>query len=329
MTRIDRRRQMKVSVVIPVYNAAAYVEQAVQSVLDQPETAEVLMVEDGCPDPDSLPTCRRLAETDDRVRILRHPNGENRGPSASRNLGIEEATCDYIAFLDADDFYLPGRFEVAEQVFADDPTVDAVYEEIGIQFESPESKRAWDRMGQPDVTAIRSDVPPDRVFEEAAPIGKGGKCCLEALTIRKHILEKAGLFDVSLRRQEDGVFFMNLAAYAKMRPGHFDRLVAIRRVHAENHTTRPETWQMYMATWLSVYRWLKPDAGQKARVSLVLECIRRQSRNRASGCTGRLTRSIRLAGCLGHVLRCEPRLAGESVFLRGLARDIYRALRGR
>ena len=320
---------MKVSVVIPVYNAAPYVEQAVQSVLDQPETGEVLLVEDGCPNPDSLPTCRRLAEGDDRVRLLRHPNGENRGPSASRNLGIENATCDFIAFLDADDFYLPGRFEVAEQVFVDDPTVDAVYEEIGIQFEAPEAKRAWDRMGHPDVTAIRSDVSPDRVFEEAAPIGKGGKCCLDALTIRKHVLAKSGLFDLSLRRQEDGVFFMNLAAYAKMRPGHFGRLVAIRRVHTENHTTRPETWRMYMAAWLSVYRWLKPDAGQKARVRLVLECIRRQAGNRASEHTGRLMRSFCLAGCLGHVLRREPRLAGEGVLLRWFARDIFRALRGR
>ena len=100
---------MTVSVVIPVYQAAAFVEQAVESALAQPETGEVLLVEDGSGD-GSLAECERLAAGDGRVRLLRHPNGENRGAGASRNLGIEQSTCPLVAFLDADDYYLLGRF---------------------------------------------------------------------------------------------------------------------------------------------------------------------------------------------------------------------------
>lgn len=76
---------MKVSVVIPVYNAAPFVRDAVESALAQPETGEVILVEDGSLD-DSLTVCRALAAENDRVKLYRHPNGENCGAGASRFL---------------------------------------------------------------------------------------------------------------------------------------------------------------------------------------------------------------------------------------------------
>jgi len=119
---------MQISVVIPVYNAAAFVREAVESALAQPETAEVVLVEDGSPD-DSLAVCETLAAEYERVHLFRHPNGENRGAGASRNLGILNSRFEYIAFLDADDFYLPGRFSTARAVLAADPTLDGVLED--------------------------------------------------------------------------------------------------------------------------------------------------------------------------------------------------------
>ncbi len=100
---------MQVSIIIPVYNAAAYVREAVESALIQPETGEILLIEDNSPD-DSLRICQELAAKYDKVKLLRHPNGENRGPGASRNLGMRNARSPILAFLDADDYYLPGRF---------------------------------------------------------------------------------------------------------------------------------------------------------------------------------------------------------------------------
>lgn len=95
-----------ISVVIPLYNKAAYVEQAVRSALCSAGAAdEVIVVDDGSTD-DGPQRVRAIA--DPRVRLLAQPN---RGVSAARNRGIDEARGDYVAFLDADDYwtapYLP------------------------------------------------------------------------------------------------------------------------------------------------------------------------------------------------------------------------------
>ena len=97
---------MKISVIIPVYNAGKYVKSAVESALMQDETKGVILVEDGSPD-NSLQVCRELAEKHEAVTLYRHPDHQNHGAGESRNFGIEKAACDYIAFLDADDLWKP------------------------------------------------------------------------------------------------------------------------------------------------------------------------------------------------------------------------------
>ncbi|MCP4687681.1 MAG: glycosyltransferase family 2 protein, partial [Desulfobacterales bacterium] len=167
---------MKISVIIPVYNAETFIEEAVQSALGQPETGEVILIEDGSTD-NSLTVCRELEKASSRVRLLRHPGGGNRGAGPSRNLGILNATYDYIAFLDADDFYLPGRFAAASQIFAQDPLIDGVYGATGIHFETESAREAWrnsplhrGRM----ITTMKGRIPPDRLFHAlASESGKG------------------------------------------------------------------------------------------------------------------------------------------------------------
>src|SRR5690348_1774976 len=90
-----------VAVVIPVYNAADYIAKAVESALLQPEVSEVVLVEDRSPD-NSLQICQELVGQNAKVKLFRHPNGENRGAAASRNLGVRMSSAPYIAFLDAD-----------------------------------------------------------------------------------------------------------------------------------------------------------------------------------------------------------------------------------
>jgi glycosyltransferase involved in cell wall biosynthesis len=100
---------MDISVVIPVFNAERYVESAVESALRQKETAEVILVEDNSPD-NALMICEQLSKLNPRVQLLRHSDGKNHGAGESRNLGIRAARSDYIAFLDADDYYLENCF---------------------------------------------------------------------------------------------------------------------------------------------------------------------------------------------------------------------------
>src|SRR5687768_1176577 len=105
----------KVSVIIPVYNAEKYLRGAVESAVNLEDVGEILLIEDKSPD-NALQLCHQLAKEFDKVRVFTHPHGENKGAGASRNLGIEKSTLDYIAFLDADDWYLPNRFVKSKEI---------------------------------------------------------------------------------------------------------------------------------------------------------------------------------------------------------------------
>ena len=133
---------MEISVIIPVFNAEKYVEYAVESALQQKETAEVILVEDNSPD-NALRVCERLSKENPRVRVLRHSDGENHGAGESRNLGIRSARYNYVAFLDADDYYADNCFSKAAEVFRNDTTVDGVYSAVGAEFQNEEARRRY------------------------------------------------------------------------------------------------------------------------------------------------------------------------------------------
>ena len=91
-----------VSVIVPVYNVCAYLEESLDSVLRQShERLEILIVDDGSTD-GSGEICERYAEKDPRIRVFRQ---NNRGLSAARNVGLDNASGEYIAFLDSDDAF--------------------------------------------------------------------------------------------------------------------------------------------------------------------------------------------------------------------------------
>lgn len=93
-----------VAVVIPVYNAAVYLDECLSSVLAQTHNyLELVCVDDGSTD-DSLEVLTRIAATDPRMRVIPRPH---RGPSAARNTGIDAARGDFLTFVDSDDTVSP------------------------------------------------------------------------------------------------------------------------------------------------------------------------------------------------------------------------------
>lgn len=99
---------MKLSIIIPVYNAAAFLRSAVESVLaDGGRDWELILVNDGSADGSGL-LCDRYASGDARVRAVHQ---ENRGPGGARNTGLENARGEYLFFLDSDDALVPGALE--------------------------------------------------------------------------------------------------------------------------------------------------------------------------------------------------------------------------
>lgn len=107
---------MLVTVVIPAYNAEAFLLQAISSVLSQTHRdLELIVVDDGSTD-----ESRELALSISDPRVSVH-TGPNRGPSAARNVGLRQAVGEFVAFLDADDYWLPEKLEKQLSVMEHDP----------------------------------------------------------------------------------------------------------------------------------------------------------------------------------------------------------------
>jgi glycosyltransferase involved in cell wall biosynthesis len=120
-----------VSVIINVYNGEAYLAEAIDSVQAQTYAhRELIVVDDGSTDG----TAGVAARYGDALRCLRQ---ENAGIGAARNLGIEHARGEYLAFLDADDRFVADKLERQLAAFAEDPSLDMVFGHVR-EFLSPD-----------------------------------------------------------------------------------------------------------------------------------------------------------------------------------------------
>ena len=251
---------MQVSVIIPVYNAASFVTQAVESALQQPEVAEVILVEDGSTD-GSLKVCEELAEKYEKVFLYRHPGGINLGAGASRNRGIRESNCEYIAFLDADDLYLPDRFSSAREIFKADPFIDGVYEALGVYVENEAALERWlAKTIQPlgELTTMSVRVAPEQLYKELVN-GRYGYFSLDCVTVKRNVFTRTGLFNERLRLHQDTDMIWKMAAVARLLPGKLDEPVALRRIHENNRISaqRPasEIYRNNMLLFEEAWSW--------------------------------------------------------------------------
>lgn len=115
-----------VSIVVPVYNVAPYLEKSLESVLRQGlgvSEYEVIMVDDGSTD-NSSEICHRYAERYPNFRLV---SQRNAGVSAARNRGIDEAWGEYVVFLDADDYFLDNGLQLASCQFRGRSDVDVIH----------------------------------------------------------------------------------------------------------------------------------------------------------------------------------------------------------
>ena len=99
-----------------------------------------------------------------KVKLFTHPGNTNKGAGASRNLGIENATMDFIAFLDADDYYLPDRFEAEKEIFLKEPLTDGVYGAIGFHYYSEEGKQKYEQHSFGQLTTLTGKPKPNELF---------------------------------------------------------------------------------------------------------------------------------------------------------------------
>ncbi|MFV8360224.1 glycosyltransferase family 2 protein [Flavobacterium sp. LS1P3] len=221
--------KINLSVIIPVYNCEHFIEKTIASVITQLEVTEIVVVNDGCTDRTGL-LLDQLQLQNPILKIYHHQNKSNKGRSASRNLGIQKATGDFIAFLDADDYFLPNRFTNDIKVFQENENCDGVYNAVGFHF----YRVATDEELQThQLYTVNQKIKPDFLFE-ALLSGKYGHFQIDGLTVKKSVFDTIGFFNEALVVMEDTDVFWKMALKCRLLTGIIDQPVAMRGVHDNN-----------------------------------------------------------------------------------------------
>ncbi len=255
----------KISVIIPVYNAEKYLRKAVKSALIQPEVCEIILIEDKSPD-NALAICKELEQEYQIIKLYQHPDKQNHGAGASRNLGVQKATGEYIAFLDADDYYLSKRFTNDLRILESDKTIDGVYNCLGVHiYEDSEAGRIHQKH-----TTMTKIIPPEELFENISPIGGYGYFHLDTLTVKKNVFKKTGLFNTTLEISQDTEIIIKMALLCKLKSGILNSPVAIRGVHSENRIKNQDKLYYYRPKlFKSLVEWSCKNDIKKDRIILL------------------------------------------------------------
>jgi len=208
----------KVSAIIPVYNCERYVGDAVESILAQTFPAhEIIVVDDGSSDA----TRQALDRFGASIIYVRQKNA---GEPAARNTGMRRATGEFIAFLDADDLWLPDKLQAQMDLFAAHPKYSLVYTDMmtfndqGILVESVRASRRRTYRG--------GRVFP-QLFQETL-FGSG------SVVFRKSCLDTVGGFDESFFVGSDYEMWLRMARHFEF--GYVDKPLLRYRQHAQMST---------------------------------------------------------------------------------------------
>lgn len=180
----------QISVIIPAFNRAPYIEEALASVFEQeyPNT-EVLVVDDGSTDG----TYEILEKYRDQgaIKLLTHTGRANRGQSAALNLGLREARGEFVAILDSDDMFASGKLERQAGFLTSNPDVGMVYG----QGHAVDAKGSF--LFEVPANGHKEPGDPNLLLLDCYLALPGGAL------IRKSVLDKVGFFEEAFRAGQD------------------------------------------------------------------------------------------------------------------------------
>lgn len=184
-----------VSVIIPFLNAGKFLQETIASVFAQTyEHWQLLLIDDGSSD-ESTGIAKSCAEEyPERVLYFDHPQHRNRGVCFSRNLGVKQATGDYVALLDADDVWLPHKLERQLAILRAHPTA-------GLVFGVSQYWVSWTGEPERNDTLPALGIEPDTLFRPPSllfllyPLGHGAAPCPSDLLLARELVERVGGFE--------------------------------------------------------------------------------------------------------------------------------------
>jgi len=255
-----------VSVIIIFLNPnKTFFEEAIQSVFAQTyDNWELLLVDDGSNDLSTEIALQYSEQHWGKVLYLEHQGHKNRGMSASRNLGISYAKGDYVAFLDADDIWLPQKLEQQVAILEELSEAAMVYSSTHVWYSwtgNPEdAQRDWEKGlgGFPPNTLVQPPILLTLFLQQKTHTP--GTC---SVLMRRGLIEDVGGFEESFRNlYEDQAFFAKvfLNAQVFLQDGRWDRY----RQHPENacsvgektgqyHPFKPHPARLTYLNWLEKY----------------------------------------------------------------------------
>ncbi|MBK8102686.1 MAG: glycosyltransferase family 2 protein [Cellvibrionales bacterium] len=197
--------QPLVSIVVPTYNYAVFLAEAVESALHQShKNIEVIIVDDGSTDNTAV-VAQALVQQDARVRYIYQPN---QGLSAARNTGIKNAQGDFLVFLDADDVMHAHKIATHWVHFKREPLTDISYGSsryfLSGQPEKTFASIALDEQDwMPKVSGSTAEIMPTLIANNMMPV------C--SAMLRRRVVDAVGGFDTSLKSLEDWDYWLRVA----------------------------------------------------------------------------------------------------------------------
>jgi glycosyltransferase involved in cell wall biosynthesis len=190
-----------VSVIIPAYNAARTLETTVQSVYGQSlQDFEIVIVDDGSKD-NTLEVAQRIAASDSRIKVVAQSNS---GAAAARNAGIKAAMGEYVAFLDADDLWLPQKLE--RQIALLNSEKDAAAVQTGAYYVNDDL----------EVLSVRPCVIPEDVLLETL-LFRSFPALMSTLLVKRSAFDKIGLLNTKLVILEDWELAIRLSRFCNLK----------------------------------------------------------------------------------------------------------------
>ncbi|MCO8146835.1 glycosyltransferase family 2 protein [Rhodovulum tesquicola] len=198
-----------ISCIIPAWNAAAFIEEAIDSVASQDrQVDELIVVDDGSTDDTAA-----LVSARPGVRLLQQANA---GVAAARNAGLAAATGDFVAFLDADDLWTPRKLSLQMSAFLADP-------ELALCFGGAEHL---------DIRPVGFQASP-----LALPSGPEAGRLMAGLLAPRRVFERVGPFDATMTTGADQEWLLRARGMG-LKEVILPEIVLVRRIHGENLTLR-------------------------------------------------------------------------------------------
>ena len=215
--------QALVSIIIPVYNSSAYVQDAIRSALEQDyESKEIIVVDDGSTD--STPDI--LKSFQDKVIVLTQSNA---GPGSARNRGLKHAMGSYIAFLDSDDFWVPGKLRLQIEYLEQKREVGAVYSKWLLWH--PDAAGRFSPLYLAPLKKRTTIVPEDSDWIYTNLLFEC-RLLTSTVVLRRSIMEAVGLFNEDLLRGQDYDYWIRLSRVTRIHK--LDNELVLYRIHGDN-----------------------------------------------------------------------------------------------